>query len=39
MPDAELKKMIAVREAECADAGANAARICAHRVIATSCTD
>jgi len=27
MPDAELKKMIAVREAECADAGANVARI------------
>jgi predicted transcriptional regulator len=27
MPDAELKKMIAVREAECADARANVARI------------
>jgi hypothetical protein len=27
MPDDELKKMIAVREAECADAGANVARI------------
>src|SRR6478609_7308711 len=27
MPDAELKKMIVVREAECADAGTNAGRI------------